>query len=297
MAWTKSSHNPVLGGELGTCFEPTLMQHARGFTMWFSWRPKKSIAVVESADGVHWSDPVILLEPNLESGWEDNVNRQIVVKRDESYHMWYTGQVHTGDREGRSAIGCATSADGRDYRRYGDRPVLVPDELWEKSSVMCPHVIWEQEMGLYRMWYSGGEIYEPDAIGYATSPDGIRWTKAPSNPVFAPDQTCPWEQVKVTACQVVKHRGWHIMFYIGFRDIDHAQIGVARSRDGITNWHRHPANPIISPTEVEWDGDAVYKPFALFDGEQKLWRLWYNGRRGEREQIGLALHDGEDLGF
>ena len=27
------------------------------------------------------------------------------------------------------------------------------------------------------MWYSGGEQYEPDAIGYATSKDGIDWTK------------------------------------------------------------------------------------------------------------------------
>ena len=24
---------------------------------------------------------------------------------------------------------------------------------------------------------------------------------------------------------------------------------------------------------------------------------WYNGRKGAVEQIGLALHDGEDLGF
>jgi len=25
--------------------------------------------------------------------------------------------------------------------------------------------------------------------------------------------------------------------------------------------------------------------------------LWYNGRRGSDEQIGLATHAGEDLGF
>ena len=38
---------------------------------------------------------------------------------------------------------------------------------------MCPHVIWDEEMKLFRMWYSGGEQYEPNAIGYATSPDGL----------------------------------------------------------------------------------------------------------------------------
>jgi len=44
-----------------------------------------------------------------------------------------------------------------------------------------------------------------------------------------------------------------------------------------------------------WDADAVYKPYAIFDG--KRWLLWYNGRRGGVEQIGTAIHDGEDLGF
>ena len=44
-----------------------------------------------------------------------------------------------------------------------------------------------------------------------------------------------------------------------------------------------------------WDADAVYKPFAIFDG--KRWLLWYNGRRGGVEQIGAAIHDSENLGF
>ncbi len=37
------------------------------------------------------------------------------------------------------------------------------------------------------------------------------------------------------------------MFYIAFSDKDHAQIGLARSKDGITAWKRHPANPIVRP--------------------------------------------------
>ena len=85
------------------------------------------------------------------------------------------------------------------------------------------------------------------------------------------------------------------MFYIGFRDEAHAQIGIARSRDGVTGWQRHPANPIIRPGKDQWDHDAVYKPYAIFDGQK--WLLWYNGRKGGVEQIGLAVHEGEDLGF
>ena len=76
---------------------------------------------------------------------------------------------------------------------------------------------------------------------------------------------------------------------------DTAQIGIARSRDGLTAWERHPLNPVIAPSENMWDGDATYKPFAIFGGQR--WQLWYNGRRGASEQIGLAVHAGEDLGF
>ncbi len=99
----------------------------------------------------------------------------------------------------------------------------------------------------------------------------------------------------MTACQVVQKGDWYLMFYIGFRDQNHAQIGVARSKDGITDWKRHPANPVIRPGVDKWDHDAVYKPYAIYDG--KKWLLWYNGRKGGVEQIGLAIHEGEDLGF
>ncbi len=315
--WVKYNGNPVLGGELGTCFDVAVLKEGDVYRMWFSWRPKKSIALVESRDGFKWSEPQVVLRPTS-SGWEDDVNRPAIVKRGSEYHLWYTGQA-----KGRSWIGHATSSDGKAWTRAAEKPVLSPDAAWEKVAVMCPDVMWDadnrQERGgqspfppkapekgtvpdgsridakQFRMWYSGGEQYEPDAIGYATSADGDKWTKSSANPVFRADPKSAWEQHKVTACQVVKHGDWYYMFYIGFRDVDHAQIGIARSRNGISGWQRHPENPIIAPTPGGWDQDAVYKPAAVFDG--KRWLLWYNGRRGGVEQIGVATHNGEELGF
>ncbi|HEX3997601.1 MAG TPA: hypothetical protein VHX65_03515 [Pirellulales bacterium] len=260
--------------------------------MWLSWRPKQSIAIVESKDSFHWDGPPrTVLPPRKETGWEVEVNRPVVIRRDDGYHMWYTGQAG-----GHSAIGYATSRDGTLWRRMSDRPVLSADQPWEKVAVMCPDVIWDAQAKLLRMWYSGGEQYEPDAIGYATSPDGLNWTKNKSNPIFRPDPRAAWEHHKVTAVHVVRRGDEYLMFYIGFRDTAHAQIGVARSKDGITNWQRNPANPIIRAAGGDsWDADACYKPYAIFDG--KRWLLWYNGRRGSIEQIGVATHEGEDLGF
>jgi predicted GH43/DUF377 family glycosyl hydrolase len=288
--WVKHPSNPVLGGDLGTCFDVALLKEGDTYRMWFSWRPRKSIALVESRDGVHWGKPQIVFGPNDKTDWEADINRPVVLKNDGRYQMWYTGQAR-----GHSWIGYATSPDGKTWRRMSDRPVLSAERPWEKVAVMCPHVIYEPREKLYRMWYSGGEQNEPNAIGYATSTDGLRWRKHESNPIFTRDPKTEWEKDRVTGCQVLRRGDWHLMFYIGFRDESHAQIGLARSRDGITGWQRHRANPLIRPGKGQWDQDAVYKPFAIFDGRR--WLLWYNGRRGGVEQIGLALHDGEDLGF
>jgi predicted GH43/DUF377 family glycosyl hydrolase len=288
--WAKYPQNPVLGGALGTCFDVSVLKDGERYRMWFSWRPKESIALVESKDGATWSEPRIALGPNPSTRWENGVNRPVVLKNGGLYQMWFTGQA-----KGKSWIGYATSPDGKTWKRMSNQPVLSPEKPWEKVAVMCPHVLYDDKEKVYRMWYSGGEQYEPNAIGYATSPDGLKWRKHDHNPIFRPHPKNAWEKDRVTACQVVRHGDWHLMFYIGFRDEHHAQIGVARSKDGITDWQRHPANPVIRPGKDKWDHDAVYKPYAIFDGRR--WLLWYNGRKGGVEQIGLALHDGEDLGF
>lgn len=252
--WIKYPKNPVLSGKLGTCFDISVLKESDTYRMWFSWRPKKSIALVESKDGVQWSKPIIVLSPNEKTDWENDLNRPVVIKHGNRYQMWYTGQARR-----RSWIGYAASEDGRIWQRMIAKPVLSAESLWEKVAVMCPHLLYDEKLKLCRMWYSGGEQYEPNAIGYATSKDGLKWTKHENNPIFRPIPENAWEKERVTACQVMRHSDGYLMFYIGFRDRDHAQIGVARSRDGIGDWRRHPAKPIIRPGKDKWDHDAVVR--------------------------------------
>jgi sucrose-6-phosphate hydrolase SacC (GH32 family) len=308
--WVKYEGNPVLGGELGVCFDITLLKDSDKYRMWFSWRSKKSVALTESSDGIHWSHPVICLEP-ADSGWEDEINRCSVVFHDGKYHMWYTGQIwetisENKDGEGierkisftgQSKLGYATSDDGIVWKRYSANPVMTADHPWEKVAVMCPHVLWDEAKKCYCMWYSGGEQYEPNAIGYAESHDGIKWNKYNNNPVLKADPHSLWEQHKCTACQVIKLEDWYYMFYIGFQNEDYAQIGVARSKDGINGWERSKYNPIIAPDEGNWDGEACYKPFVIYEPDRKEWLLWYNGRKGNVEQIGFVKRPGKNLTF
>lgn len=287
--WIKYPNNPVLGGKLGTCFDVAVLPNNGEYWLYFSWRPKGGIGLTKSHDGIHWGPPQLVVSP-VDVPWAKIVNRPYILKIAGIYHLWYTGQTAT-----QSFIGYATSRDGEHWKAVSRQPVLSPDKSWEKVAVMCPSVIYDEKSRQYQMWYSAGAQYEPDAIGYATSNDGLSWKKYANNPIFSSAPNCPWECCKVTACQVVRDPHGFLMFYIGFADQHHAQIGMARSLDGIHNWQRSRANPIIGPgcSRTAWDQDSVYKPFAIFDGKQ--WLLWYNGRASHVEQIGLATHQGYDL--
>jgi predicted GH43/DUF377 family glycosyl hydrolase len=291
--WKKFEGNPVLGGENGSCYDISVLKEDNTYRMWFSWGAKHFIGYVESTDGIHWSEPPnAVFGPNPESGWEDDINRPCVLNHTNDYHMWYTAQA-----KGRSCIGYATSFNGVKWERMSDQPVLSADQPWENNTaVMCPSVLWDETAKQFRMWYSsGGDQYLPRAIGYATSPDGLTWKKYEGNPIFSAEPNNPWEKYGVTGCQVEKVGDWYVMFYIGIQDQSTARICLARSKDGITNWQRHPANPIISPGKDKWDQNGCYKPYAIFDGKQ--WLLWYNGRNGPLGQIGGAVHEGKNLGF
>jgi hypothetical protein len=73
--WVKDPRSPVLGGQCGTCFDISVLREVVNerprWRMWVSWRPKASLALVESDDGVTWTkhpgDPVFT--PDCMLGW------------------------------------------------------------------------------------------------------------------------------------------------------------------------------------------------------------------------------------
>ena len=229
----KYGGNPVFGNrEMGTCFDLIVLpgqNFGYRYKMYFSWRPKKSIAMSLSDDGITWTQPEIMLEPNYDSGWEDDINRCAAVEKDGKLHMWYTGQAH-----GNSWIGYACSdigsGGGTDLRRVGE-PVIIPEQPWENMSVMNPWVLWDEERKIYRMWYSAGETYEPNVICQATSPDGLNWRKHRANPIFTKAPHNAYERDRIGGCQVLPYKGGYLMFYIGYEDIDTAYLrGVVPGR-------------------------------------------------------------------
>jgi predicted GH43/DUF377 family glycosyl hydrolase len=267
--WDKYPGNPVLGGELGTCFDMSVDVRDGLHRMWFSWRPRRGIGYAESRDGLNWTAREdVVLRGNADDPAESiEVTRPYVLVEGNQLTMWYAAH---GERS--VVIARADSRDGIEWERQG--VVLEPTLPWEKAALMCPSVIRDGD-GRYHMWYSGGERYEPDAIGYATSWDGILWKRVQEEPVLRAGAPGTWEADRVAGAHVFRVGVWLYSAYIGFADgFEDSAIGIARSRDGV-NWERHSNNPVVTRGAAgEFDSINVYKPFVVVDGEE--WRMWFN---------------------
>ena len=294
--WYKFSGNPVIPSEKwGTIFDPFVMEcrpPAKRFRMYLSWRPQNAIALTESDDGIHWSDPQIVLSacPRGDNR-EFRLNRACVIELPGGkFRMYYSGQGPDTTQPKHACIFAAESENGIHWNRIPGF-VFSPDGNWQTCGVMCPHVLYDREAGLYKMWYSGmndpGIHYEPDAIGYAESRDGLAWEQPFTAPVFRAEHVPGGKLVKVTAAQIIKAENFYYMFYIGFESHSRATVCLCRSRTGTGEWEQHPENPIVAPGEGCWDHDACYKP-AVCSVFGKV-MLWYNGRKASSEQIGLVL--------
>ena len=287
--FVKHKNNPVFGNrETGTLFDPYVAKLPDGtFRMDVSTRKDNTLSVSFSDDGVKWSAPRVTLAPDESAGWEQMVNRNCVLRVGDTYQMWFTGQAN-----GNSYIGFAQSENGLDFKRVCAEPVILPEAPFEGESVMNPCVLYED--GVYRMWFSAGETYEPNVLCYAESKDGIKWEKSPLNPILEKNERKDYEQNRIGGCQVIRHPVLgYIIFYIGYRDIHTACVCAACSDDGVSGFRRCRLNPLVSPSEGEWDADSCYKPTALYDSEKNIWRLWYNGRAKGFEYIGLAQKQGD----
>ena len=156
-----------------------------------------------------------------------------------------------------------------------------------------------KEGGLYKMWYTGHGPGDYLRIGYATSIDGVVWTRFSVN--FCAGTTgdgCvldlgppgSWDDSAVGFPSVV-HDEMDLshpykMWYTGGGQFGGYQIGFAWSADGIL-WQKH-ADPVLEIVPGTWESVHVYYPFVMRSGG--VLRMWYTGNAGNAggDQIGYA---------
>ena len=180
--------------------------------------------------------------------------RPCVVNAGSRYMMWYSAEAedHLTDR-----IGLATSPDGVAWTKYPQNPIMSGTTgQWDGGSVNDEWVLYES--GQYKMWYGGQTIVGGNVtayqIGYATSPDGIHWTKYAGNPVLTQGPSGTWDDRYVHIPTVIRNGSSYVMYYSGTStktSIHEVSLGMATSPDGV-HWTR--SGPLaLAKSGSGWD--------------------------------------------
>jgi hypothetical protein len=128
------------------------------------------------------------------------------------------------------------------------------------------------------MWYSGGHDIFGLSIGYASSSDGVNWTRSAANPVL---QGTPgtWDELGLSIPVILKDGHSLHMWYLGGHGPDGGKFGYASSTDGIV-WNRYPS-PVFESVPGTWYRDALLPGTVLKEGG--IFKMWFSGSIGSLE--------------
>jgi len=216
IVWTKSGDNPVIalqGGYADGTQGSSVVKNGPAYEMYFAglsgttW----SIWKATSNDGVNWTGIQQVLT-SAQVDWADGsegIGHPNVVNVDGTYHMWFSGHTAAGERQ----IGHAVLQSGTWVA--DDDPVLTAEEAWEALELLSPEVMWDGEG--FHMWYTGKGTFDGAnyyQIGYASSPDGITWTKYAQNPILKAPKDGSWQH-NATSVAVLRAGHEFRMWYSG----------------------------------------------------------------------------------
>lgn len=289
--WTKYEGNPVLDlGASGSWDDyhinnPTVIFNGTSYEMWFTGSDgvNSQIGYATSSDGINWikysGNPVLSLGGS--GTWDEiGVAAPSVLYNGTSYEMWYVGGNGSTVQ-----IGYATSSNGINWTKYSGNPIMGTGITWESNSIEHPIVLYNGTN--YEMWYVGYDGTNRRA-GYATSTDGISWTKYSSNPVLDLGTSGSWDDEQIISPIVIFDGTNYKMWYSGltYNPPAYWRIGYATSTDGV-NWVKNSGNPVLNVgSSGSWDASGLSSSTVLYNGIS--YKLWFVGSDGTNQRIGYA---------
>lgn len=240
--------------------------------------PRQTATVTISDDWTRHGSPVF---SDSAAGWDETaVSAPSVVRlATGSFVMYYQGERNVGGQYVRQ-IGRAVSADGITWTRDPATPVLGAGELgkFDEFGVGKPSVLFDGTT--WHMWYANQDrdvnhdVPAAPRIGYATSSDGVTWTRQNGGNAVLAGGPSAWDAYGVTGPAVILDGGTFKMWFGGFEYTDNfAEIGYATSSDGVA-WTKH--GRVLDTLSDSFDWVAVSDPAVVKDGS--TYRMWYQTR-------------------
>ena len=232
------------------------------------------------------SNPVLV--PAEWTGGRTGITMAVIKEAPDSYKAWYTASAPSGTSliYRNYYVGYATSSDGLSWTQNAAPVMSGTADGWDTKGTYTASVL--KDGDTYRMWYAGMETTGVREIGYATSTDGLAWTKVGTGPVLT--ATNLWEAGTVYYPSVIKDGDTFKMYYsaraVNVPDNSPSEICYATSTDGIT-WDKpnlglysfdgSTANNIVMPLGAagSFDVTRATHPHVIKDGD--VYRMWYGG--------------------
>jgi predicted GH43/DUF377 family glycosyl hydrolase len=174
-----------------------------------------------------WTPGQLVLNAGGNGEWDAGlVIPSRVIATEDGYIMYYTGGPDQTEPV-RWMCGMASSSDGINWTKYDDPntteapfaesdPILQPGDSWDSESVHCSVLRTDSNWEMFFEGWGPLGAGNVSKIGYATSQDGVDWTKYPGNPILYPQSdpaAHPLQYDELNHPSAVKDGSIYYLFY------------------------------------------------------------------------------------